>query len=271
VQSDGKIVLVGYAAESSVTTSPVDFAVARFTAEGELDPTFDDDGLATINVAGELDRAYAAALQSDGAILIAGEVRVNRSDVGDVGVARLTADGALDTTFGTDGVVHIDYADPDSQDSNAGDSDRANDIAIQADGKIVIVGHAIVGSTADFLIARLNADGTRDDSFGTEGLVTTPFGTLEDLAYAVVIQPDGAIVVAGQASSTTLTDFGIVRLLPDGSFDSSFGGAGSLIIDFFSSTDVATSLALQPDGKIVVGGSARNGTSIGVGLARIVP
>ncbi|HET9445233.1 MAG TPA: delta-60 repeat domain-containing protein, partial [Steroidobacteraceae bacterium] len=158
--------------------------------------------------------------------------------------------------------VHISYAD---------DSDKADDVALQADGKIVIAGNALVGSTADFLIARLNADGSRDTSFGAEGLVTTPFGTLQDFARAVVIQPDGAIVAAGQASAATGADFGLVRLLSDGAFDSSFGGGGGFIVDFFGGSDAARALALQPDGKIVAAGVARNGTSNGVGLVRINP
>ena len=270
VQPDGRIALIGYAA-TDAGGSAFDFAVARLTAAGALDTTFDSDGRATVDVAGELDRAYAAALQPDGAIVLAGEVRADRSDPGDVGLARLTVDGALDTTFGSGGTVHIDYADLDPSDGDPADSDQANDVAIQTDGKIVIAGHALVGSTTDFMIARLNADGSRDASFGTAGLVTTPFGTLQDLARAVVIQPDGAIVAAGQASASTGTDFGLVRLLSDGRFDSSFGGGGGLIVDFFGSSDAARALALQPDGKIVVAGVARNGTSNGVGLARVNP
>lgn len=261
VQPDGGILAIGYAA-TDVGGSAFDFAVARLTTAGVLDATFDSDGRATANVAGELDRAYAAALQPDGAIVLAGEVRADRSDPGDVGLARFTANGAPDTTFGSGGTVHISYA---------ADSDQAVDVAIQGDGKIVIAGNALVGSTADFLIARLNSDGGRDASFGTAGLVTTPFGTLQDFARAVVIQLDGAIVAAGQASSSTASDFGLVRVLSDGTFDSSFGGGGALIVDFFGSSDAARALALQPDGKIVAAGAARNGVSNGVGLARINP
>ncbi len=261
VQPDGGILSIGYAA-TDVGGSAFDFAVARITAAGELDTTFDSDGRATANVAGELDRAYAAALQPDGAIVLTGEVRAERNGAGDVGLARFNGNGALDTTFGSGGVVHISYAD---------DSDQASDVALQADGKIVIAGNAVVGSTADFLIARLNADGSRDTSFGTAGLVTTPFGTLQDFARAVVIQPDGAIVAAGQASASTATDFGLVRLLSDGTFDSSFGAGGAMIVDFFASSDAARALALQPDGKIVAAGVARNGTSNGVGIVRTNP
>lgn len=259
IQPDGLILAIGHAATAAGKN---DFAVARLTAAGTLDTTFDTDGKVNVNVAGDIDLAFTGALQADGAIVIAGEVAADNGNPSDTGLVRLLADGKPDISFGDAGIVQIAYA---------ADTDEADDIAIQADGKIVIVGPVLVGSTLDFMIARLNNDGTRDDSFGTAGLVTTGFGTLQDFAQAVAIQPDGAIVAAGEASSTTSHDFGLVRLRGDGTFDSSFGGGGSLIVDFFSSSDSARALALQSDGKIVVAGAARNGTTTGVGLARIVP
>lgn len=259
IQPDGAIVAIGHAATAAGLN---DFAVARLTPAGALDSTFDGDGRVSVNVAGAIDLAVAGALRADGAIVIAGEVAADNSDPTDTGLVRLTANGALDTSFGGDGIVQIAYA---------GDVDEAADVAIQDDGKIVIVGPILVGSTLDFMIARLNADGTRDNSFGAAGLVTTSFGTLQDFARAVAIQPDGAIVAAGHASAATGSDFGLVRLRSDGTFDSSFGGGGSLIVDFFAGSDGADALALQSDGKIVVAGSARNGASTGLGLARINP
>ena len=259
IQPDGLILAIGHAATAAGTN---DFAVARLTTAGVLDTTFDTDGKVNVNVAGDIDLAFTGALQADGAIVIAGEVAANNSNPSDTGLVRLLADGKLDTSFDNDGIVQIAFA---------ADTDEADDIAIQADGKIVIVGPVLVGSTLDFMIARLNKDGSRDNSFGTAGLVTTGFGTLQDFARAVAIQPDGLIVAAGDASSTTASDFGIVRLRSDGTFDSSFGGGGSLVVDFFGSSDGAATLALQSDGKIVAAGAARNGTTTGVGLARIVP
>jgi uncharacterized delta-60 repeat protein len=259
LQPDGRILAIGHAA---TVLGKNDFAVARLSSAGVLDTTFDTDGRVNVNVLGDVDLAYAGALQPDGALVIVGEAAANNSNSPDTGLVRLTASGALDTTFGGDGIVQIAYSP---------ETDEASDVAIQADGKIVIVGPILVGSTLDFLIARLNADGTRDNSFGSAGEVTTAFGTLQDFARALVIQPDGKIIAAGQASSTNVTDFGIVRLQSDGTFDSSFGGAGSLIVDFFSGTDAAHALALQSDGKLVVAGVARNGSTNGVGLARIVP
>ena len=259
VQPDGRILAIGHAATAFGEN---DFAVVRLTTAGVLDTTFDTDGRVNVNVLGDVDLAYAGALQADGALVIAGEVAADNSDSPDTGLVRLTANGELDTTFGGDGIVQIAYSPS---------ADEASDVAIQPDGKVVIAGNILVGSTLDFMIARLNADGSRDNSFGTAGVVTTAFGTLQDFARAVVIQPDGSIVAAGQASASTGTDFGLVRLRSDGTFDSSFGGAGNLIVDFFGSSDAARAMALQADGKIVVGGVARNGSTNGLGLARILP
>lgn len=268
VLPDGRLLLTGFAADAM---NNVDFAAAVLSPDGELDPSFGTNGGVVVDVAGELDRAYAAALQPDGKLVIAGEVRADRGDPGDVGVVRLDADGTLDTTFGTGGKVHIDYADSDSSDGDPGDFDTASDIALQPDGKIVIAGSMLVGSTSDYLVARLTADGSRDGSFGTNGLVTTAFGTLQDIAEAVAIQLDGKIVVAGSASSSAVTDFGLVRLHSDGTFDSSFGGGGALIVDFFGGADGANDLVVQPDGKLVAAGVARNGAANGVGLVRVMP
>ena len=94
---------------------------------------------------------------------------------------------------------------------------------------------------------------------------------LQDIAEAVAIQIDGRIVVAGSASSGAVTDFGLVRLHSDGTFDSSFGGGGALIVDFFGGADGANDLLVQPDGRLVAAGVARNGAANGVGLVRVMP
>ncbi|HET9447064.1 MAG TPA: Calx-beta domain-containing protein, partial [Steroidobacteraceae bacterium] len=186
VQPDGAILVIGYAA-IDVGGSEFDFAVVRLTAAGVLDTTFDSDGRTTADVAGELDQAHAVALQSNGAIVLAGAVRPDRSDPDDVGLARFTANGALDTTFGSGGTVHISYAD---------DSDQADDLALQADGKIVIAGNALVGSTTDFLIARLNADGSRDVVATKEIDVRFARGSEPGIERAVSVEASDREVVA---------------------------------------------------------------------------
>jgi uncharacterized delta-60 repeat protein len=102
-------------------------------------------------------------------------------------------------------------------------------------------------------------------------VATTAFGAGHDYARALSLQPDGRIVVAGQRSSPTVSDFGIARYHADGTLDTSFGDGGRLAVDFFGAVDGAECVQTQADGRIVVAGLARNGSSDGLGLARLVP
>lgn len=263
VQSDGSIVLSGHAGVTSTAGPSNDFAVARLTASGGLDTTFSSDGRATVNIAGATDLGAAAALQADGAIVVVGRVGVSGGATPDVGAVRFTATGDLDAAFGAAGIVRIDYGSTGW--------DEATDVAVQSDGKIVIAGHVTLTTTSDYLIARLNVNGTRDTAFGTNGMTTLAFGALQDAASALAIQPDGGILVVGVASSSTVADMGIARYLNNGSLDTAFGGTGTLSIDFFGAADDAKALVIQPDGKVIVAGEARNGTSNELGLIRVTP
>jgi uncharacterized delta-60 repeat protein len=151
---------------------------------------------------------------------------------------------ALDPTFGSGGKVLTNFV--------GGSGDRGYDMAVQSDGKIIVVGQ----SDGDFAVARYNADGSLDTTFGTGGRVTTDFGTADDGARSVAIQPDGQIVVAGyRGPMWTTSDVALARYNPDGSLDSSFGVGGKAWADVSGSVaTVALDVAMQPDGKIVVAG-----------------
>jgi uncharacterized delta-60 repeat protein len=144
-------------------------------------------------------------------------------------------------------------------------------LALQGDGRIIVAGSVVVGGSRQFGVMRLGANGSADGTFGSGGLATTGFSTQDDFARAVAIQPDGRIVVAGQSSNRSNPDFAIARYDTSGAPDASFGTGGKLAIDFFGSFDGAESVAVRPDGKIDVGGFARNGTRTGYGLVRILP
>src|SRR5262249_36070891 len=142
----------------------------------------------------------------------------------------------------------------------------AHAVVVQPDGKIVVAGSFVSNGNADFAVARLLSNGTPDSNFGNAGLTVIPFdygGNNEDVANAVVLQPDGKIVVAGYARARNLEgsdyDFAVARLLPNGLLDPDFDGDGKTTIVFDrggGKNDVARAVALQPDGKIVVAGSA---------------
>jgi uncharacterized delta-60 repeat protein len=230
IQSDGKIVVVGKASN--------DFALARYNSDGSLDSTFDGDGKVTTAFGGD-DFGYGVALQSDGKIMVAGGDDSGGAD--DFGLARYNSDGSLDTTFDGDGKVTTDFA--------AGAA-YAQDMAIQPDGKMVLVG--IAGN--DFAVARYNTDGSLDTTFDTDGMLTTDFGGGTDLALHLAFQPDGKIVVAGRNDIGGAEDFAVARYNTDGSLDTTFSTDGKVTTNF-GGDDFGHGVSIQADGKIVVVGT----------------
>lgn len=228
IQSNHRIVAAGSVRPAAGGNR---LAVARYLAAGTLDASFGDAGLAVTSEGDLLEEAYAVAIQPDGKIVVAGEAGTR------FGVARFNANGTLDATFGSQGVVRTDF--PSTID------DAAFSLALQPDGKIVVGGRAAI----DLAIARYNGDGSLDTSFNGGGQFTTRVFN-QSVAFAVAVQPDGRIVAVGPAAN----GFGVLRLLADGRFDTTFGGNGRVVVDFGAST-TARALALQPDGKIVVTGN----------------
>jgi uncharacterized delta-60 repeat protein len=182
-------------------------------------------------------------------------VRSWRPSVEPLEARQLLSAGALDPTFGSGGKVGGAF-------SALSKSDVATGVAVQPDGKIVVVGTTTgAGGTGDFAALRLNADGTPDAGFGSGGRVVIPFdlgGNNEDDASAVALQPDGKIVLAGEASVATGSRFAAARLDPNGSLDATFGtgGKATFAVNAGGSVDIATGVAVQPDGRIVLAGRA---------------
>ena len=247
IQPDGKIVAVGVNFTRVNDSANYDFALARYNADGSLDTTFDTDGKVTTDFGPSFDVAYAVALQPDGKIVVAGCAPIESSD--DFALARYNADGSLDTTFDGDGKVTTNFGPS---------NDAARAMAIQPDGKIVAAGRAVIDLDYQFLLARYNADGSLDTTFDTDGKLTTDFGSNNDAANAVALQPDGKIVAAGRAytpaNNGASYDFALARYNADGSLDTTFDADGKLTTDFDSFNDAALAVAIQPDGKIVAAG-----------------
>ena len=236
VQPDGKIVAVGI-----VVSGGVDFGVARYNPDGSLDSGFGTGGMQHTDF-GNTDLAEAVAIQADGKIVVAGAVYIG--GIQDFGVVRYLPNGNLDTTFDSDGKVSLDFF---------GGTDYATDVAVQPDGKIVVAGYVFNAGDYDFALVRFNIDGSLDHSFDFDGRIIFNFGTVS-LARAVALQPDGKIVVAGRESLPG--DFALARFNPDGSPDTSFDSDGRVTTDFAAGHDEVNSVAVQPDGKIIVAGSA---------------
>jgi uncharacterized delta-60 repeat protein len=252
-QSDGRIIIAG----STDIGSGRDFAVARYTPDGTLDTAFGTGGMVVTGIGSAADYARAVAITADGKIVVAGHAS-NGNNL-DFAVVRYTAAGVLDTTFGASGKATAAIGSND---------DHVYGMALQADGKIVLVGDSNSGGQYDLALARFTADGALDPSFGSTGKVTTALGPSSDYAYAVAIQSDGKIVVAGYASNGSNFDLAVVRYRADGSLDPAFGTGGHVTTSIGSGSDCALSLALQADGKIVIAGYAWNGSNVDFVLAR---
>jgi uncharacterized delta-60 repeat protein len=220
-----------------------------------LDPTFGTGGRVATDF-GREEIAGAVTVQPDGKLVVVGVAAEGggASLFGDVCVVRYRPDGSLDTGFGDGGKVYTDFGNT---------ADGASAVRVQADGKIVVVGSAYAPgpSRADFALARYNADGTPDNSFGTNGKVTTALpGGHSSAASAVALQPDGRLVVAGIVYTSTFpdeyrSDFAVVRYNADGTLDATFGAGGVVTIDF-DQNDGAAGVAVQADGKLLLAGSA---------------
>jgi uncharacterized delta-60 repeat protein len=265
VQADGRIIVVGNASVSRGMMTDVDFAITRYNTDGSLDSTFGAGGKVFTDFPSTLDQANAVAIQSDGKIIIAGSQRVDIFTGNDnFALARYNPDGSLDSTFGSGGKVTTGFS-PNSR-------DIAHDLAIQSDGKIVAVGLSSNSATADdFALARYNADGSLDSTFGSGGKVTTDFAGSSfgfDEANSVAIQSDGRIIAGGMAQSG---DFGLARYHTDGSLDITFGTSGKVITEISSSVDAISALAIQSDGKIVAAGYALSIVGYDFAVARYNP
>jgi uncharacterized delta-60 repeat protein len=248
---------------------------ARFTpaVAGDLDPSFGANGITAFPfaAASTTDGAAAIALAPDGQIVTAG------TSGGHEAVARLTADGKLDPSFGGTGSVVVAFA-------GAG-PDSAAAVAVQSDGRVIAVGQALTAAGQAMTAFRLNADGTSDPSFGTGGKLTlgptdllgpsAPAGATS-AATAVQLTSDGHVVVAGlvtfpdaQSPGQSLAEFAVVRLKSDGTFDPTFGTGGKVLIDFISAAGKAVregavaDVRVLADGRVVLGGNVADGAAEG--------
>ena len=244
VQSDDKIVVVGTSDSGSGAS---EFAVARFNIDGSLDTSFNGDGMVTTSFSAGNDVGSAIAVQFDDKIVVVG-TSDDGSGTSEFAVARFKGDGSLDTSFSGDGMVTTSFS--------AGD-DVGSGIAIQSDGKIVVVGTSDnLSGTSEIAVARFNDDGSLDTSFGGGGMVTAGFLAGNDVGSGIVVQSDGKIVVVGTSDDLSTTFLAVAGFNTDGSPDNSFGNGGSVLTQSsLNGRDMGSGIALQSDDKIVVVGS----------------
>ena len=256
LQPDGKIIVVG----TSFTT-PARVVVIRYDATGAPDPTFGTNGITVTSLPSADASAFAATLQTDGKLLVAGRscplsggssfLLLRYNTAGAPGTV-----GTLDASFAGTGIVTT--AIP------SGSSTSANAVAVSGTD-ILVAGHSKIGGRFVIALARYDSSGAPVSTFGNSGIVTTPVGSLDADAVALAVQPDGKIVAAGLAGNAVsqIWDVALLRYNANGSLDTDpnptmgfGGGTGIVTTDIGSSSNYANAVALQADGKIVVAGNA---------------
>lgn len=273
LDSSGRVVVVGRARH---TNGNDDFAIARFRSDGRLDTTFSSDGKVTVGFdlgGGNKDEAYSVAIDSKGRIIVAGYAQTAGRGDYDFAVVRLLPDGRLDTSFDFDGKTTIPNFD-----LFATSDDRASDVVIDKQGRIILVGQVSTDGKKDFGLARLTTAGALDSSFGIAGMQWVDFRTAgDDWAAAVALDARGRIVVAGTVSySSGDHDFAVARLLPTGWLDTSFDfdGKQTILFDLGGKRiDAAADVVIDRQGKIVIAGTVdrSNAGDRDMGVVRLLP
>ncbi|MBV9545146.1 MAG: hypothetical protein JOY61_12315 [Chloroflexi bacterium] len=227
--------------------------IVRYNPDGTLDQSFGNKGIVSERTPqGGLD-PEALVLQADGKILLAGTTSDLTSATVGFGLARYNSDGSLDTSFGSGGRV-LTLAGQGEADAHA--------VVLQPDGSILVAGSAFAdkGGASQFAIARYTSSGSLDPSFGSGGLVLTSAGESGAEARGIALQSDGRIAAVGTSFGTADHDdaFALVRYMPDGSLDTSFGDGGTIITEFTTPSGPArgNAIIVQPDGMIFAAGSA---------------
>ena len=255
IDAEGKIVVSGFTSQNGTGR---DFGLVRFLSDGNLDISFDDDGIVTTTLENGDDESRSLLIQNDGKIVAVGysfDFQVRK-----FAAVRYNQDGSIDSSFGANGIVKT---------SIGGIDDGAYAAALQVDGKIILTGYTR-GETYDFGTLRYNSDGSIDSTFDADGIVITSFSTNDsDLPYAISLQSDGKIIVAGNSSSGS-SNFALVRYNTDGSLDNSFGtnGVATSNLGDENSEDVINAIALQADGKILAAGFTSIADNYDMAIAR---
>ena len=261
-QNDGKIVVVGDATKLNFED---DFALVRLNPDGAPDSAFGQDGFVLTDFAGFADAATDVVIQPDGRIVAAGWTATGEI-CADWALARYDAEGRLDTSFGDGGRLTTNFADRIGEAA----CHFLAGVAVDEAERILVVGSVdgIVTTNLDIVLARYDAQGQPDTTFGDAGVVITEVAGDDELANDMVLQDDGKILVAGWVRTSGETSSRVViRYTADGSLDPTFGEGGLVTVshDGFDSVDLIT---VQPDGKVIIVGRVDSGNRRGFALAR---
>jgi uncharacterized delta-60 repeat protein len=247
LDEQGNVYVAGY----TYVNRNYDFGIIKLDASGVLDNTFGIDGKAIIDISGNsFDIAYSLALDEQGNVYVAGYTDVNGNGLFEFGVIKLNASGLLDTSFGKNGKVIIDFS---------GNSyDIAYSLVLDQQGNVYVAGYTNLNGSDDFVVIKLDASGVLDNTFGIDGKAIIDIsvnGYSVDVARSLALDEQGNVYVAGFTDVNGNNDFGIIKLDASGVLNTSFGKNGKVIIDFSgNSHDIARSLALDEQGNVYVAG-----------------
>ena len=227
-------------------TAEVPFA-AKFTSAGAPVTTFGTNGLASLDSLPLGLGVSGSAIDGSGRIVIAGTTPDAGAERNDIFVTRLTGAGAIDATFGNNGIAQFAISTVDAR------SDRGTTVAVQPNGMIVVGGRTLVtsGLDFDFLLLRLDATGALDSSFGNGGIATTRFAgsTGGNFGRKLVLQPDGKIALVGSVIVGPSNHCGVARFNANGTLDNTFGSGGHVLE---AVTLGCFDVSLRTDGKLVI-------------------
>ncbi len=264
LQPDGKIVMAGY----SLDNNGYYYSLARLLSSGMLDVSFGIDGKVIVSEIGSAlqDIARSVAILSNGNIVAAGYSAVGNTPR--YSAVQLLPNGQLDPAFGNGGKVLLRPIGTNNRDVSRG-------LVIQSDGKLVLAGYSTDAGIRKYSAVRLLSDGSLDVTFGTGGTVlVTPIGNGgNDLCFSLALQPDGKLVLAGFSLNGIQNFYSVVRLLPDGTLDTSFGIGGKVLLTGIGNAgnDRVNAVKIQSDGKIVLAGFSVNGIQTLCSAARLLP
>ena len=267
IDAAGRIVVAGFA---EPVLGQKQLLVARFLSNGDFDGSFNGTGWLVIDAGGTAE-ATAVAVDGEGRIVAGGRVETGAGDR--FALVRVLDNGALDTTFGGDGIVDADIG---------AQSERLEALAIDAAGRIVAAGRGALFGSDRFVVARYNDDGGFDGTFGIGGATLTTFpGASSVRAFALVITPSGRMVVAGEGIVSDHSAAAVARYNEDGTLDANFDADGRVLVDVTalgSPGSLTTSpligiyardVMLDPIGRIVLAGPGFTTNSSRMAVVRL--
>lgn len=265
IQPDGRLLAAGSKLHN--TNYDYDFITARYNEDGSKHTRIPGQtegfntttGYLVTDFGGNDDKAYAVSIDHNLRPIAAGYSYSGSNN--DFALVRYTVDGLLDTGFDGDGLFTYDFA---------GGDDQCRALAVLDDNQILMAGYARNGSNDDFALLMVDSVGNVVKSFGNSGMVLSDFNGNTDRIYDILLQPDGKILAGGYVRNSNY-DFAVARYNSDGSLDETFGESGFVGVDIAGGYDYGQALALQADGKFILGGYAQNGSYDEFAMVRFNP